>query len=1037
MHIGAQNAGLILRQSEDTMVFESFEASPKTADVIGTKGKLLCTYPGPAIAVGLEKVKDLTFLQQLGSFIEKMKRDVLGQAVGRGSKAGLQVSEERETSHPKFITEMLTGILRAIGSPAPTQRIQKRIADDVLWDNAKIPWRRSPLWLVVRVALQTTLKLPDGTHIEYKAFMVFFMAKILDLAIRKGFPVDILFTMNAKLSRRVYKARDRMSGFVLDEARRVGDRAYDVLCAGWAQAQSYHAAKLDWRPHPSGYSNDAYLTMLNSRDYVRAVRTMQCSKPERESFVPSEAQRFDTSSSNMPELSGISTSAVIRDITLADFELWVTRNLDNWLAVNLNLEGACDELGERIDDYISAAKPLYVSNPERTSILILTTMELWVALDKLTVKHCPLLSDYYPEFTDSFLAPLLLPQAQQRIRLHKIEQYLKTRRAEVSPMSVSVFSNAVTDKTFAVRYFDGSPLQKDLEKEIREHAIEERDRKKAEFKERQQEFDKLHTTIRTRSCDYFTHRQEGWTKHDWKCRKCAMVTKADRMRIEVHEWPLPDDDLQCKAVVFELLCPLSFSVWRDITYRILVDLCTSTQPLPDDAQKPYESLNIYSGLKQYFQNLRRSRARRLHWTSFTKSFLKSHYRHARFPTTVQDICVNNALRYGLYDNNGRQWTKDWVGECDIRHACTFRLPDGPYKKLQYTVRSTFHTPNQVISRQYECPPELQLHEYIAFGMLRAGSRVQWLNMLRELRSRTLTFNNEAVNMLFVQSAWQAGPPGRSEVCRGSHVDLEEYEFGKQFLSELDNMLKSIRFNWQEIVAVQTLITLAAQLLSIAKYQDIIQHAISFLREARRVCLGWTRELSRKLPDCKPGDVREFQLRVVQMAAVCRATYDVEHYHLDNLLHSDEDVAVLVECTTTIHDNVPAIVDTLSGSTRTLLDRDRRLSYAIEDHLRSLILNSNTGLDLTDIWSVYRPGSPWQALPEPNSRWIFTYTAAGLDSCSQKVHYNLLSGKLLVEGLPLGRMPSEYTSHQTYKELFGEVRANYKIDLRCELIGIFI
>ena len=50
----------------------------------------------------------------------------------------------------------------------------------------------------------------------------------------------------------------------------------------------------------------------------------------------------------------------------------------------------------------------------------------------------------------------------------------------------------------------------------------------------------------------------------------------------------------------------------------------------------------------------------------------------------------------------------------------------------------------------------------------------------------------------------------------------------------------------------------------------------------------------------------------------------------------------------------------------------------------------------------------------------THTAPGEHTQAQEVHYNLLSGQLLVEGLPLGRMQSHYTSHPTYVELFGEV-----------------
>lgn len=1022
LHISAQNAGIILRQSYTQMVFESFEASPRAADVIGTKGKLLCSYPGPAIAVDLRKAKDPAFLLELSSFLEKMKTDTLEQATPKSSKAGTEVSEERETSDPKFITEMFTGILRGIGSPALTRRIQKRIADDVLWNNARVPWRRSPLWLVVRVALQTTLMPPGGQHTEYKSFMVFLMTKILSLAVQQDFPSDILFVMNAKLSRRVYKAQDRTPRVVLDKARKAGERALEVLNDRWAQAQSYHSKPLSWNPDHLKPDSDTQLTMLGSRDYILGARArkLRCEIPERKVFLPTEAERIDRSSDDMPQLKLYTSSkyAVEKDLALADFEFWVQENLGNWVAANLDREEACRELGQRMEDYISAAKPLYKSQPERISNMILTVMELWAALDRLTVKLYPLLSEYFPTFADGFLAPLLLPHTQQMIRLGKIEAYIKDRRAGAVSTHPSIFSDVVNEKTFAVQYFMTSQPHQDLELEIQGQAEEEKNQKCAEFQKKEGEYEKLLEGARVKSCDYSTNWQNGWTKHNRKCKKCALVTTAAQMRIEVHEWPLPADDLQCKTVVFELHCPLGFSIWRDMTYKVLVDICAAPKSPPDEIQIPHEYLNTFAGLKQYFDNSAWNK--RLHWSSLVKSFRKSHYQHIKFPSTIEAVCVKNGLRYGLFDPIRKASAEKQISENDIQHACTFKLPDGPYKNLQYSVKSTLHAPNHVLSRQSECPSELQLHEYLAFGLLRAGHRVQWLNIVRELRSRILTFSNDAVNMLFMQSAWQAGPTGSSVIYRESHLDLKEQAFGNHLLFELEDMLGSIETNWQEVATAQTLITLAARLLSFSKHPTITKRAVEFLRKTRKVTLCWVRELACKLPDCTSVDMSESQFRVVQMAATCRTTYSVERDHLDDVLYSGDDVAVLIECATLIHHNTPATTDSWPRPRRALLDRDRRLSHTIESRLRSLILRSEKGLDLTNVWGAYKQGSAWKSLPKPNSRWVVTNTVADSENCSQEVYYNLLNGQFLVDGLPLGRMPSSYVSHPTYLELFGEV-----------------
>ncbi|KAG1719850.1 hypothetical protein EDB19DRAFT_1967474, partial [Suillus lakei] len=124
-------------------------------------------------------------------------------AAATRTKAKSTVLEERDTTHPRYITELLTGILRGLGSIADVPRIRKRIGDDVLWDSAKLPWRRSSFWLVIRVALQTTLERSALGRTTYKLFMLFFMAKLTTLA--HDLSNDILHFMLAKIARRLFK----------------------------------------------------------------------------------------------------------------------------------------------------------------------------------------------------------------------------------------------------------------------------------------------------------------------------------------------------------------------------------------------------------------------------------------------------------------------------------------------------------------------------------------------------------------------------------------------------------------------------------------------------------------------------------------------------------------------------------------------------------------------------------------------------------------------------------------------------------------
>ena len=230
LHIQCQNAGIIIRRRAHDYSFESFELSATSEAVMKAKGRLRRRFPGPAIAVSQDRMKDASLREPLADTLAKMDAETSDSACSMVMKANSKVPEVRDTVHPRFITEWLNGILRAIGQPLDIKRIWKRTRDDVLWKDAYKPWRRSPLWLLLRVALQTTTAQDDlaYSYMPYKSFMIFFEAYILDLATQASLPSDILFTMTTKISRRVLKLGEvndsRWHWFVYEKVRFTQDK---------------------------------------------------------------------------------------------------------------------------------------------------------------------------------------------------------------------------------------------------------------------------------------------------------------------------------------------------------------------------------------------------------------------------------------------------------------------------------------------------------------------------------------------------------------------------------------------------------------------------------------------------------------------------------------------------------------------------------------------------------------------------------------------------------------------------------------------
>jgi hypothetical protein len=799
MHIRAQNAALIARRlpSDDFVLFEVFEVSPQNAAIMTTKGKLLCSYPGPAIQIPVDIFKDECFLRELSSFLVKMDADCL-DSTPTASKAGSVVYEVRESVHPKYISELLVGILRGYGQPAVVDRITKRIGDEILWDNAYKPWRRSPLWLTLRVTLQSSLR----AGYLYKPFILFFHTHLLRCCVRQNFPSELLYVMRVKIARRLSKLGPAVSHYVYEFVQNTSRETEALLSKRWTTFQARGLICPTLQLEEFDFVTDTKISLQNSYNcLLKMLRSDGHGFSESEvGFTPSNGTRLNSVHDFSQFTNGRLANAIDKDqhIALKDFEFTVGEGLESWTAAPRGNNDAPDVIASCIQQYVAGARHLYGENAEDNSIMILTIMDLWVALDTFTVQQCPLLKQYSPEIPSDFLHPLLLHRSSTLLRALRIEEYL-CRRHEGSCNSSSIFSNNVEESSFAVKYFrDSKDLQR-LHDEITADGESKRAQKRAEL-------DCLNETSRSllQSASRMDHEMSrstfGDEVHNKRCEKCRLVHQAAALKICVHEWPLPRSTVHAQQAVFELSPPNAFSAWRGITYLILRDIGLST--VPDLQDKPKVLLDSFSGLSRWV--VPRLKDYRVTIGSTTKSFSdQTHYKEIRIPAEESSVLVNNGLSYRLFDRIRGSWTIDSFFASNVSELCTPRIPSsGPYSPLHRFVCGTQHTPNDTIAAQADCPKEITLHEFLAFSGLRSGPRLQWLNIARELASPYLSFRREEVHTLVAQAAWQLGP--LSDGVREWHIDLSIPSFGNALLRELESLFEKIRANWLEEVTVRTI-----------------------------------------------------------------------------------------------------------------------------------------------------------------------------------------------------------------------------------------
>jgi hypothetical protein len=1043
IHISKQNAGVILRKpAVSHLTLEFFQASPTAAAVASTISKLIIQFPSrPRLSFPIVP----SAIESLCALLVDLDCTEMPDAMPVTRKAQSEQVEVREVADIRYVSELLGGIARACTEDAAdvaerTTYITKRIDDHVLWKSCLLPWRRTPLWMIIRVVLQTSLKeMNMDPAYGYKVFTTFVLARLLERSLGANIPLDLLFTMNAKMAIRVSKLCEAaQSSPFLDYIALQNRMCGDFLGQRWQDIQAVEKSPLSWiAPTPEEINRAKGFSLTNSRAYLSEVYN-------RSKTLSETCHQFDPISFKalLPPV----PPEINRWIEILNTESWVAHEMNDWLSRTSSLS-IVKKLMQSIAAQDRLAASFGETNPELFSRVFLTQMELWVALDKTVIDNIPLLANYSPQLDPALLEPLLLPTLDQMVRVQAIEDYLRRRHSRVTHPQYSIFEFVRHRDSFPARYFNEDPTLQALRSEIQDKATSERALTRENWKKLRDQYNDL-----TREADMLEHTYtstynrwgDDYLAHSMFCKKCSLDREAARLSVDVHEWPLPEDEILSRFVVFELRLPEAFGVWRDATFS-LARRYTSVKPItsPD----PVPVLHKYPALSAYFKA--NSTVQQLTIASVTKSFLVSHYRCKKFPCNEDDVIKKNGLRFNLFDTSSRGWiTPSVFIPMSIREQCTPSLPPGPYVHLAWSIAGTKHTPNMVIARQSECPAVITYHEWDAFGHLRAGNRIQWRNMMLELVRGTLTLGDPAAYLLFRQAAWQAEMALSSDNNMGSqprreaHLDLSKAEFGQEILSVLCERFTHISANWQEGWTVSILSVVACRLFSLSDDEKVKEDVRNFMVPLRDTLSGWLKQVLR-LMKSQAADIttegrNELRDRVIQLAVSCRSTYMLDD-EIARILRDSNALTLFIDSAIVLQSIIPPNISSLPSPLRYMVERDMMLSAEVVNLLRTAINSNNFSLDdaiRRNLWQGFRrdPCVPWEHVGDS---WVTSQTSSKGNSHVCYVYFNLYDGSFLVDGKTIGGLPKNILGHSLFQTLFPNQVHIYMVQKLCKTSNVSI
>ena len=562
-----------------------FEASPRNEDVLAADNALQWDFPGSAFAIPLATFNDDNFQVGLADFLELASLESTKAFGAQSFKAGVESYENRDTGNPAIISSLLMAIVEENGRRLSTCLLRKRVRDDVCWLKAHKPWRRSPRWLVLRVAISRYLLLalgPELGRFEYKFCLCVCLAKFLEEA-QPALEVDEVHFLKAKLCRRLAKLDMERDSVQDQHLLRKVDCLFSRLTPiiDWSIQSAVHRVHSEWEACKRIFPTDIPIlprrapqldTKLPLRISGERLQRILASsnrmmKGRQQKWIPSS--NFDPSSQTNEHFAEFAKPL----FHIAEQEDEIRESLQ-WA-----FETPDSDTPLQIERLIEMGLPLYRGNAGQMSLLILDAMELWMRLDMGTCRNYPLLQQYHPVFTPEIMDVLHLALYEDMVRLQTIQRYLEARTKACRGSKITVFDDPTND-CFARRYYDEAPFTETmvaLRENIEETASNQKQAKLDEWRRKSAEYDDLTRQVNGSACILTVNDDDpyGRGEHiEHYCPRCQAIRRLARLRIQIHEHPLPSDDFMAKVVVFELLCPGPIATYRDTTWMLLSRLAS-------------------------------------------------------------------------------------------------------------------------------------------------------------------------------------------------------------------------------------------------------------------------------------------------------------------------------------------------------------------------------------------------------------------------------------------------------------------------------
>ncbi|CAF1228031.1 unnamed protein product [Adineta steineri] len=951
-------------------------------------------------------------------------------------KASRQVNEIRDVPESHYVCQWWIQHFDKIevkDNPNSFIQFKKKHRDQIRWNRGLLPFRRSGLWMTIKVVLHTILikRLGDVGTIVYKLLITDFLTHII---CTRQISTDLLVHCVRKIVRRLDKIEDLLTKIETNNI----DTWIQLTKQNIALKVNKIMPKPDWQK----------ITRLNKRKqkkffdinfnpkdleiYEHSCLEFKIYLKEQSSNTTSKSfldMNNHTDNSNVNQIDYIPSIEVLTkqfnytiNVALTRVEIWIESHLEEWInrpITSQNENNRYEVLLHMFEEYQNAALNHYWSGGSSSdpigysrfilaSLMIIRSMHQNLCKDprfERLKSHSIVIPDLI-----SLFEYLTLPTRDDMIKAYNL--YI-----DFSEFSRKIYPDLLADiksvDAFGIHYARQSPPMNDSIQAIRIQAEQEKQEKIKEIEDAKQSYIQLINSVNGLSCECVC---KGLFVT--KCKKCKIEQQAEKIQVKIFECPIPAVHENALAVIFELQMPIEIRCYRDVLWQFI------NRPRPVRGSNMCEWLKISPHASKLGPHFTSPRAYKVKLISPTNAITQTHYSHppSIASASVQDFLFENSLQIAISPIESIQ-------PSDERRILTPQLNHSDYKQLQFTLDTTQFVQNQVIAQLSDCPLRLKPTQFVEFGSFRSGHRLQWWNLLPIFEIESLPIADESIVILITHSILQYGPLITDQNlilnswCTESHQELLEDHFVDELISRLNHHLNDCELNWQNelVLVIITMITMRILTICNPTKED---KTADLARKCRKIGEKWVDLISATIQTVSPSDfdeVNKLRLKLVNIGLACLLTFSTHPDRIRYLLSSNEHVVSLLKAATTIHDNIllnrnPSDRSTFMGNIMRFSERVLViLQPTIAEHLQKTAFQSLNDF-VAIYWSVIKTNGNMNG--QWKKRYIDTYD--GWYDCqydSRLISIDCIQGTFLVDGMTIGFLPSPITSNKLFIRVF--------------------